>query len=79
MRDHHLTESPNAGWPMSVAAGTLGVRLEKRRHYLLGHELPEPDVSYVYRMVRLLYAISGVFAALAFGGGVVAGFFMGKK
>src|SRR5213594_927605 len=29
LRDHALTESPNAGWPMSAAAGALGVRLAK--------------------------------------------------
>ena len=28
-RDHGLTESPNAGWPMSGMAGALGVQLEK--------------------------------------------------
>jgi len=36
LRDHRNTESPNAGWPMSAAAGALGVRLEKRGCYSLG-------------------------------------------
>lgn len=35
-RDRSLTESPNAGWTMSAAAGSLGVRLEKPGHYRLG-------------------------------------------
>ncbi len=36
LRDHRNTESPNAGWPMSAAAGGLKVRLEKIGHYVLG-------------------------------------------
>jgi len=35
-RDHSLTESPNAGWPMSAMAGSLDTRLEKVGHYRLG-------------------------------------------
>jgi len=36
LRDHGKTESPNAGWPMSAAAGALRVRLEKVGCYSLG-------------------------------------------
>jgi len=39
LRDHNKTESPNAGWPMSAAAGALGVQFEKVDHYKLG----DPD------------------------------------
>jgi adenosylcobinamide-phosphate synthase len=35
-RDHGLTESPNAGWPMATMAGLLAIRLEKVGHYVLG-------------------------------------------
>jgi adenosylcobinamide-phosphate synthase len=35
-RDAHMTESPNAGRPMAVMAGLLGVQLEKSGHYRLG-------------------------------------------
>lgn len=35
-RDHRKTESPNAGWPMAVMAGLLGVQLTKVDHYVLG-------------------------------------------
>jgi adenosylcobinamide-phosphate synthase len=38
-RDAHLTESPNAGRPMAVMAGILGVELEKEGHYRLGDPL----------------------------------------
>jgi adenosylcobinamide-phosphate synthase len=36
LRDHGKTESPNAGWPMSAAAGALRTRLEKVGSYSLG-------------------------------------------
>lgn len=39
LRDRRRTDSPNAGWTMSAAAGALGVRLEKTGHYVLGPEL----------------------------------------
>ncbi len=35
-RDAHTTESPNAGRPMAVMAGILGIQLEKAGHYRLG-------------------------------------------
>lgn len=37
LRDHSKTESPNAGWTMSAAAGALRTRLEKVGHYSLGN------------------------------------------
>lgn len=36
LHHHGRTESPNAGWPMSAAAGALKVRLEKAGYYSLG-------------------------------------------
>lgn len=40
--DSGKTASPNAGHPMSTAAGLLGVRLEKDGHYVLGSDLRTP-------------------------------------
>ncbi len=39
LKDHSRTESPNAGWPMSAAAGALSVQFTKIDHYQLG----QPD------------------------------------
>lgn len=36
VRDHSKTESPNAGWTISAAAGALGIQLEKLGYYCLG-------------------------------------------
>jgi adenosylcobinamide-phosphate synthase len=36
LRDHANTQSINAGWPMSAAAGALRTRLEKAGYYSLG-------------------------------------------
>lgn len=61
-RDRALTASPNAGHPMSAAAGVLGVALEKKGHYLLGDGLRAPDVNDIERGVHLLWGTA--FASL---------------
>jgi adenosylcobinamide-phosphate synthase len=38
-RDSRKTASPNAGWPMSMMAGLLGVSLEKEGEYSLGEHV----------------------------------------
>ncbi len=63
-RDHGLTASPNAGHPMSAAAGVLGVVLEKEEHYVLGKGQPEPNQDTIDRAVRLLWDTSLVGALL---------------
>jgi len=55
-RDRLLTASPNAGHPMSAAAGVLGVVLEKKGHYLLGEGMRAPNVLDIHHAVRLLWA-----------------------
>lgn len=56
LRDRARTESPNAGWPMSVMAGLLGVRLEKPAHYVLGDDVGAPlsaqTIDQTWRIVR---------------------------
>lgn len=44
-QDAGRTASPNAGQTMACAAGALGVRLEKRGHYVLNPDGPVPDAS----------------------------------
>ena len=72
LRDHRLTASPNAGWPMGAMAGALNVQLEKPDDYRLGAEFgrPEPaDINRAARVARsavwLCWALAAV-AALAF-------------
>ncbi len=48
-RDHRLTASPNAGWPMSAMAGALNVRLEKPDAYRLGGEFRKPKPADIRR------------------------------
>ena len=54
LRDARRTQSPNAGWPMAMAAGLLGVRLDKRDAYVLGAELAAPDEPSLRRAVALV-------------------------
>lgn len=63
-RDRNRTESPNAGQVMAMAAGLLGVRLDKRDVYVLGAELAAPDAAAVARAIWLVRAASWLFAAL---------------
>ncbi|MEM1070159.1 MAG: adenosylcobinamide-phosphate synthase CbiB [Planctomycetota bacterium] len=61
--DSGRTSSPNAGHPMSAAAGLLGVRLEKEGQYVLGSDLAEPSVDDIAAMNSLFRRT--VFAAVA--------------
>ncbi len=58
MRDRRRTASPNAGHPMSAAAGVLGVVLEKEEHYVLGLGQPNPTPSTIEQSIRLLWETS---------------------
>ncbi|TWU15294.1 adenosylcobinamide-phosphate synthase CbiB [Allorhodopirellula heiligendammensis] len=51
--DARATASPNAGQPMSAAAGSLGVCLEKRSHYRIGSQFPPPAAPDIERMITL--------------------------
>lgn len=53
-RDHARTASPNAGHPMAMAAGLLGVRLDKPGQYVLGAELAAPTRADLARGIALV-------------------------
>jgi adenosylcobinamide-phosphate synthase len=52
-RDHSRTPSPNAGHPMAMAAGLLGLRLDKPGHYALGEGSPAAASEDIPRAIRL--------------------------
>jgi adenosylcobinamide-phosphate synthase len=54
LRYHSATPSPNSGWPMSAAAGAMGVRLEKPGFYVLLEDGREAKTSDIPRAVRLI-------------------------
>jgi adenosylcobinamide-phosphate synthase len=59
-RDHCKTASPNAGQPMSMMAGILGVELEKIGHYQLGAGLRPPSPRDVTRSIHLMKLAAGL-------------------
>jgi adenosylcobinamide-phosphate synthase len=65
-RDGGQTASPNAGQPMSAAAGALGVKLEKVGHYQLGEGLCQPQPDDIRRARYLMFAAVGLFSGLLF-------------
>ncbi|MBI2854014.1 MAG: cobalamin biosynthesis protein [Chloroflexi bacterium] len=73
-RDHARTESPNAGWPMSAVAGSLGVRLEKKGLYRLGDDNYTLTPQAIDKSVQLmaLTALLWLASGLAIKGGVLA-------
>ncbi len=72
-RDRRLTQSPNAGWPISAAAGALGVALRKPGYYHINDEARAPDAEDIHRAFHLcrraaILWMAGVFAATALRG-----------
>jgi adenosylcobinamide-phosphate synthase len=59
-RDHRKTASPNAGQPMSMMAGILGIELEKIGHYQLGAGLRPPTPRDLTRSIRLMKMAAGL-------------------
>ena len=58
--DRYKTASPNAGHPMSTAAGGLGIQLEKGNLYILGEDGRQPQPGDIIRMVRLMQWAVGI-------------------
>ena len=63
--DARLTESPNAGYPMSAMAGALEIQLEKTGVYSLGKNNSLPDVQDIQR-ARHLLVITALFSLFVF-------------
>jgi adenosylcobinamide-phosphate synthase len=53
--DCRATASPNAGHPMSAAAGLLGVELDKVGHYQLGRGQRFPGTTDIGRASHLMW------------------------
>ena len=67
-RDAGRTPSPNAGWPMAAAAGSLGIKLDKRGAYTLNPDGGIPTSSDISTTTRWI-SLSSLAAALLLGGG----------
>lgn len=65
-KDHEVTRSPNAGWPMSTMVGILNVRLEKIGNYCLNQESNLPVPSGIPRSVVLMQIAAWISAVLGF-------------
>lgn len=63
-RHHGATASPNAGWPMSAAAGAIGIALEKVGHYRLNPSGRPPATADVGRALVLARAALALAAPL---------------
>jgi adenosylcobinamide-phosphate synthase len=65
-RDAHTTESPNAGRPMAVMAGLLGVQLEKAGHYRLGDPAEPLSVAKIREACAMLAILALMGATMTF-------------
>ncbi|MDD5093056.1 MAG: cobalamin biosynthesis protein [Dehalococcoidia bacterium] len=66
LRDHSKTESPNAGWPMSAAAGALEIELEKVGHYKLGEAKSTLTLEKINSVLLLMCLVALICAVLCF-------------
>lgn len=64
-RDHALTASPNAGYPMAAIAGALDVRLEKVGHYCLHEHGRDPTADDLHRAGRMVLVAVGLACSVA--------------
>lgn len=54
LRERNKTDSPNAGWTMSVAAGALDIELRKNGYYILNKGARESQMTDLEPFFRLL-------------------------
>lgn len=69
-KEHKTTPSPNSGWPMAAAAGTLQIRFEKPNTYTIGdrYQKPEPsDISRASILIIITSILTGIAGCLAIG------------
>lgn len=59
-RYHGRTPSPNSGWPMSAAAGALGIRLEKPGYYIILDEGQEPVPADIGRCLSYMVIVTAL-------------------
>lgn len=64
LKENKTTPSPNSGWPMAAAAGTLQVRFEKPDTYIIGNVYRDPDAEDISR-VAILIIITSIITAIA--------------
>jgi len=67
LKDRGQTSSPNSGWPMATTAGGLGVRLEKKGHYVLGGNFGLPlatDIARANKLVGMASVLVFMFTAV---------------
>ncbi|UEC42445.1 MAG: putative cobalamin biosynthesis protein CobD [Methanothrix sp.] len=60
LRDHAKTPSPNSGWPMAAAAGSLGISLEKPGVYVVGVGGKVPSTDEIKPALRLVATAIGI-------------------
>ena len=66
LKYHSATPSPNSGWPMAAAAGSLKIRLEKPGQYILLGENPNPETRDIFRATGLVQSAIALTLAAAF-------------
>ena len=76
LKENKASPSPNSGWPMAAAAGTLHVRFEKPGTYVIGNQYRTPETADIERvsaliiMTSVITAVTAVLAVLLIWGAV---------
>ena len=69
-KENKTTPSPNSGWPMAAAAGTLQVRFEKPATYVIGDNYRNPesgDIKRVSVLITVTSVLTGLIGCLMIG------------